>query len=173
MSFIMSMRRISIAAACLVFVLPAACSRHHENSNSAAPTTGEAQMPVVPVTVQSAGGGHTFQVQLASTQDEQSQGLKGRTDIADDGGMLLAPFPPDGGGQPARGAMWMKDTPTSLDMVFIGADHTIKHIVADTKPNDETLISTGVPVVAVLELKGGQVAANGIKEGDAVSWQTS
>lgn len=169
----MSIRRISVAAACVLFVLPAACSRHHDTGNNAAASTGDAQMPTIPVSVQSAGGAHTFQVQLASTEDEQTQGLKGRTDIADDGGMILAPFPANGGGQPARGAMWMKDTPTSLDMVFIGADHTIKHIVPNTTPNSPALISTGVPVVAVLELKGGQVSANGIKEGDAVSWQGS
>ena len=68
--------------------------------------------------------------------------------------MLLSPFPANGGGQPARGAMFMKDTPTSLDMVFIGADHTIKHIVANTQPNSEKLISSGEPVIAVTRTEG-------------------
>ena len=92
-----------------------------------------------------------------------------RMEIADNGGMLFWPYPPDG--PPREASFWMKNTPSALDIIFIRANGTIAHIAENAVPYDETPIPSGEPVAAVLELKGGRTSALGIAEGDKVSWQ--
>ena len=63
---------------------------------------------------------------------------------------------------------WMKNTPMPLDLVFIAQDGTIK-AVKQGEPFSEAVISPGVPVRFVLELKAGIAAKNGIVDGDKVA----
>jgi uncharacterized membrane protein (UPF0127 family) len=92
-----------------------------------------------------------------------------RTDLKPDGGMLFAPYPPEGG--PAKVAdFWMRNTPTPLDIAFIRADGTIARLAENTTPFSDTHIPSGEPVSAVLEIVGGRAAELGIAEGDRVSW---
>jgi uncharacterized membrane protein (UPF0127 family) len=121
------------------------------------------------VTVASAAGTRVFEVDLADTVPEQAQGLKFRTDIAPDGGMLFAPYPAEGGG-PRAANFWMKDTPSPLDILFIRADGTIAEIAENTVPLSETPVPSGEPVSAVLEIRGGRSRELGIAEGDRVRW---
>lgn len=65
----------------------------------------------------------------------------------------------------------MKDTPSPLDIIFIRADGTIARIAENTTPFSEVPVTSGEPVAAVLELRGGRTAELGIAEGDRVSWQ--
>jgi hypothetical protein len=123
----------------------------------------------VAVTVASRGATHLFCAELADTADEQAQGLKFRTDLKPDGGMLFAPYPAEGGGAREAG-FWMKDTPTSLDILFVRADGSIARVAADTVPFSEDIVPSGEPVAAVLEIVGGRAAALGIAAGDKVSW---
>ena len=70
------------------------------------------------------------------------------TDLTDTNGMLFWPYPPDG---PAREAsFWMKNTPSSLDIIFIRPDGTIATIAENAVPQDETQLTSGEPVSAVL-----------------------
>ena len=126
-------------------------------------------MATLTVTIKSGNGAHAFQVEVARTAEQQEKGLMFRADIPNDGGMLFAPYPPEGG-PPREAAFWMKNTPSALDIIFIRADGTIARIAQNTVPNDETQIPSGEPVGAVLELKGGRTAELGIAEGDKVSW---
>lgn len=137
-------------------------------SASATASGGGGNAALVTVTVQSKKGAHVFQVEPARTEAAQQRGLMFRRDIPKDGGMLFAPYPPEG---PPRAAnFWMKDTPSSLDILFIRPDHTIARIEENTVPFSETLISSGEAVAAVLELNGGRAGELGINEGDKVSW---
>lgn len=122
------------------------------------------------VTIESAGTKHVFKVEIARTAAEQQRGLMYRTDIPADGGMLFAPYPA-GGGAPREASFWMKDTPTSLDIIFIRADGTIARIAENTVPLSEAQIPSGEPVAAVLEILGGKAAELGISPGDKVSWR--
>ena len=122
----------------------------------------------IAVTITSTNGAHVFQVEQAKTASAQERGLMYRTDLADSNGMLFWPYPPTG--EPRVASFWMKNTPTSLDIVFIRADGTIATIAENTVPQDETPVSSGEPVGAVLEVKGGRTAALGIAAGDKVSW---
>ena len=129
----------------------------------------EAPSGTIALTITGSKGKHAFAVELAKTADEQERGLMFRTDIPQDGGMLFAPYPPDGG--PPRAAnFWMKNTPSPLDILFIRPDGTIARIAENTVPQSETPIPSGEPVSAVLELRGGRVLDLGIAEGDRVSW---
>lgn len=120
------------------------------------------------VTIVSAAGPHIFTVEVAKTGAAQEQGLMFRTNIAPDGGMLFYPYPPDG--PPREAHFWMKNTPSALDIIFIRADGTIAQIAANAEPYSETVLDSGEPVGAVLEIAGGRAAQLGIAAGDKVSW---
>jgi uncharacterized protein len=122
------------------------------------------------VTIDSNGTRHVFTVDVARTPAEQQRGLMFRTDIPANGGMLFAPYPADGSG-PREAGFWMKDTPTSLDIIFIRADGTIAHIAENTVPFSEDQVRSGEPVAAVLEILGGKAGELGISPGDKVSWR--
>ncbi|NDE91031.1 MAG: DUF192 domain-containing protein [Alphaproteobacteria bacterium] len=105
---------------------------------------------------------HAFTVDMAITAEQQQKGLMYRENLADDYGMLFV----NNGLRDVT--MWMKNTPSPLDMLFIANDGKILWIAENTKPYDERTISSHFPVRATLEIKGGQVAARGIKLGDTV-----
>ena len=105
---------------------------------------------------------HIFKIELALTLDEQQKGLMNRENIPEDYGMLFVY------NRVQDIMMWMKNTPSPLDMLFIDNDGKILWITENAKPFDERAISSHFPVRATLEIKGGQVAARGIKIGDIV-----
>jgi uncharacterized membrane protein (UPF0127 family) len=134
-------------------------------------STTNAENPVgtIALTITSSNGRHVFQVERAKTPAQQERGLMYRTDLTDAGGMLFWPYPPEGG-TPKQASFWMKNTPSALDLIFIRTDGTIAHIAENAVPYDETPITSGEPVGAVLEIKGGRAATLGIAEGDKVTW---
>jgi uncharacterized membrane protein (UPF0127 family) len=103
-----------------------------------------------------------FNVQLALTPAQQSQGLMYRTELKPDAGMLFV------NKEPRPMSMWMKNTLIPLDMVFFGADGRIVNIEANAAP--ETLVSRSSKgaVKGVLELPGGTAATLGIRPGDRI-----
>ncbi len=119
----------------------------------------------VALKVESASGQtHKFQVEVASTREEQDRGLMFRESLPPFGGMLFPMNPP----RPA--SFWMKNTVISLDIIFIRKDGSIARIAADTVPYSLEQVESGEPVGAVLEIGGGRAAQLGIKEGDKVTW---
>lgn len=93
------------------------------------------------------------------------QGLMFRQRLADDAGMIF-PFR-----SPRPAGFWMKNTPESLDILFIGNDGTIESIARDTTPYSLEPIRSEGPVAAVIEIAGGLAARKGIKPGDRVAWR--
>lgn len=112
-----------------------------------------------PLIVRTSKGDKSFDIEIADEAVERSAGMMFRTDMPDDRGMLFVME------QEGRAGFWMKDTPLSLDLLFIGADGRVKAIMQG-EPQSEALISPDAPVRFVLELKAGTAAANGIREGD-------
>jgi uncharacterized protein len=161
----MTVRFLRAAALALAIFLPAAgCSPKAEPAGS-----GKVTAKTIPLTITGANGAtHAFAIEPARTPAEQERGLMFRTDLTDDGGMLFYPYPADGG-PPREASFWMKNTPSPLDIIFIRQNGTIAKI-ANAVPLDQTPITSGEPVAAVLELKGGRTAALGIGEGDRVTW---
>jgi len=107
---------------------------------------------------------HQFRVELADTREAQARGLMFRTELGDFEGML---FPSE---TPTPRSFWMRNTPLSLDIIFVGVDGRISNIAANTVPYSlESVLSEG-PAIAVLELRAGRAAALGITAGDKVEY---
>jgi len=145
----------------LAFAALSACSNTDVGAAAAA--------KLVPVTIISSNGKHVFQVETAKNPAEQERGLMFRTTIPKDGGMIFAPYPPEGGA-PREASFWMKNTPSPLDIVFIRADGTIARIAENAIPFNETPLPSGEPVAAILEINGGRSAELGIAPDDKVTW---
>ncbi|WP_073327853.1 DUF192 domain-containing protein [Wenxinia saemankumensis] len=103
-----------------------------------------------------------FEVEVADDAEERAQGLMFVEEMPTLDGML---FVYD---RPQRTAFWMRNTLIPLDMIFAGADGTIRRIHANAVPMDETSIPGGDDIQFVLEINGGLAARLGIAEGDAL-----
>lgn len=110
-----------------------------------------------------AGHLHRFRVEVARSDAEQEQGLMFRRHLAPDAGMIF-PF-----AAPRIATFWMKNTLIPLDLVFYRADGTIARIAVNATPMSLDVISSGEPVIGVLELAGGRTAQLGIVAGDRVA----
>ena len=64
--------------------------------------------------------------------------------------------------------MWMKNTYIPLDMIFISKNGRVANIAANAQPLSETIIPSGAPVFAVLEVNGGVAKRIGLAIGDQV-----
>ena len=128
------------------------------------PTGPQPTLPREPLTItDDQGHAHAFQVEMATTPQEQETGLMFRRAVAADSGMLFV-FPTV---QPEP--FWMKNTLVPLDMVFINPDGTIRAIAENTVPYSLAPVDSGGPVLAVLELQGGITAKENIVVGDRVT----
>jgi hypothetical protein len=105
-----------------------------------------------------------FDVWIADTPERQEQGLMFVRDLPAGRGMLFL--------EPAARPMafWMKNTYIALDLIFIAADHRIVKIAAHAPPLSLANINSDAPVIAVLEIKGGEAARREIRVGNRVSW---
>ena len=126
--------------------------------------TSDAGLELLTLCIESVGKARSFTVEHAASTREQAQGLMFRKSLPDDTGMI---FPYQ---SPRILGFWMKNTLIPLDIIFIRSDGTIESIAENTTPYSEESVSSGEPVQAVLELRGGLTAELGIKAGDIVSW---
>lgn len=103
-----------------------------------------------------------FDVELALNDAERARGLMFRDKLGPYDGMLFDFH------QEAPVSFWMKNTLIPLDMVFIAADGTVRHVHANAVPLSTDSIPSQFPVRAVLEINGGSAKLLGIKPGDKV-----
>ena len=159
------MNVVSLAVLICVAGLVAGCNGEAQNSaaQASAPVAASG-LPLVELQIRSGARTHRFNVEVASTAEEQARGLMFRHSLGDDQGMIF-PFSP-----PRPASFWMKNTLIPLDMIFIRADGTIGRIAANTVPHSLEPVAYEEPTAAVLELRGGRSAELGIKAGDRVSW---
>lgn len=160
---------IRSATLAAIAVLFAACSPQQTAEATPAAISAEAVHPisglkVIPLTVSDGNTSHIFQVEVAATPGDQAKGLMFRTKMGPDEGMI---FPRE---RVAQASFWMKNTPLSLDIIFIGTDGRISNIAANTVPYSlESVTSDGL-ASAVLELNAGRAAELGIAPGNTVKW---
>jgi uncharacterized protein len=108
------------------------------------------------------GSKAAFDIELATTPEQQERGLMFRKNLAPDAGMLFL-WPTD---EPV--SMWMKNTFISLDMLYVAHDGRIAKIIANAVPLDLTPLPSDDPIRAVIEIGGGEAARQNIKTGDKV-----
>jgi uncharacterized protein len=122
--------------------------------------------PKTSLQIRSGDETYDFDIWLAQTPQQQEQGLMFVRDLPANRGMLFLAE------KPRVFNMWMKNTYIPLDMVFIGADNRISSIAANTVPHSTRIVSSGTPVAAILEIKGGEAARRKLHAGDRVSWSS-
>ena len=115
------------------------------------------------ITLTTSAGAKMIAAEIALSGPEQEQGLMFRKQLGDDEGMLFIYK------RPQDITMWMRNTYIPLDMVFIGANGRIAHIVEGAEPLSERIISSGGKAQSVLELKAGTVRRLGLATGDRVA----
>jgi uncharacterized membrane protein (UPF0127 family) len=114
------------------------------------------------LTIRSGDKTHKFSVELALNSRQHAQGLMFRRRMAPDAGMLFVYR------REETTAMWMKNTFIPLDMLFVARNGTVRRIAERTVPMSETVIPSGGPVLAVLELSAGTASGLRLKPGDRV-----
>jgi hypothetical protein len=122
--------------------------------------TDAAAMKQERLVIHTAQGNFPFTVEVADEPQTRARGLMFRQTMAADHGMLFV-F-----GQTRPVSMWMKNTPLSLDMVFLRPDGTVSSVAQRTTPFSEAIIDSGGPVSYVLELRAGVARMIGLKPGD-------
>ena len=166
-------RRSARMIGLLLALLASACSpdvtREGQAASAAPEGTEDAShavsgLKIVNVVVTSGETRHRFRAELADTKELQARGLMHRTELGPDDAML---FPSE---QPTARSFWMKNTPISLDIIFIGLDGRISNIAAMAEPYSEEQIYSIGSASAVLEIAGGRAAELGIAPGDRVIW---
>ncbi len=90
-----------------------------------------------------------FAVEIADDPEERATGLMNRPSMPTSSGMLFVyPFP-------QSLSFWMRNTLIELDMLFVDAGGTVRHIHRRAQPLDETPIRGGTGLTHVLEINGG------------------
>ena len=128
-----------------------------------AQTVAQPELPKEALSITTRDGQrHDFQVEMALKPEQQTTGLMFRPSVPADGGMLFD------WGTPRDSSMWMRNTISPLDMVFINADGTVRRLAEDTVPGSLAVIESHGPVRATLELAAGTAKRLDIRVGDKV-----
>jgi uncharacterized protein len=106
----------------------------------------------------------TLTLEVARTETQREQGLMNRTTVAPRTGMIFI-FDRDDSVE-----FWMKDTLVPLDMIFVGADGTVRRVFANVPVVSPTLADDAIPregakAKYVIELHAGEAAPDGIASG--------
>jgi hypothetical protein len=105
---------------------------------------------------------HKFDIWVADNDPRRMRGLMFVEHLADDAGMLFI-YP-----EPQSVAIWMKNTPLSLDILFVRADGRVHRIAENATPQSTDTIPSNGAVLAVIELKAGTAARMKIRPGAQV-----
>lgn len=160
-SFMVTLRRFSFFVTVLALMVAAACQAQDIDESHLLDLDS---FPKAKLEIHSGKETHHFDIWVAETPRQQQQGLMFVRDLSAARGMLFVAK------EPRVFDMWMRNTYIPLDMVFIGADGRISSIAENTTPHSLAIVSSKVPVGAILELKGGEAARRALHAGDKVSW---
>ena len=103
-----------------------------------------------------------FNVEIADNNETRSKGFMWRENIPDGTGMLFV------WKREAYRNFWMKNTPTSLDILFFDGDGKFLNVVEKTKPFSLDNIQSSEPSQYVLELMAGSAKIYNIYSGSQI-----
>jgi len=174
---------VARVAAVLSLALSLWLAAGHSSLAQSMPIEDLSRFPRTTLTIVTHGRADRFRIWIADTPARQEQGLMFVRDLPAGEGMLFPQGVPTRGESspllaragkevlvPQVAHFWMKNTYIPLDMVFVGEDGRIAKIIANARPFSLTVLSSDVPVIAVLEIRGGEAKQLGIGIGDRVSW---
>lgn len=119
-----------------------------------------------PLEIVTSTGAHQFQVEVARTTRERERGLMDRRSMPRNQGMLFD-FHIE-----QTVTMWMKNTYLPLDMIFVARNGRVTALQQNAVPMSETIIPSGPPAYAVIELNGGVAQEIGLEVGNLVRHPT-
>lgn len=103
----------------------------------------------------------TLNLEVAKSESSRQRGLMERTNIPENSGMLFI-FEDE-----SPRVFWMKNTPSSLDIIFLDRDLRVVRIHENTKPNQTSeTYSSEKPAKFAVEMNGGWSQKNSLKVGD-------
>ncbi len=103
-------------------------------------------------------------LEIADEEDEKIRGLMWRTDLKNNEGMLFK------WNNSKIRSFWMKNTPLSLDIIFINEENTISEVVYSAIPFSLEVIRSNYPSMYVIEILGGKSKEFQINVGDQVNF---
>ncbi len=106
----------------------------------------------------------TIAIEIAETQAERARGLMARREMGYDRGMLFLFSEADTTG------FWMKNTPMSLDIIFVGPDSQVVSIARRTTPFSEETIYPGAPKQFVVEVRAGFAERFDLTDSTRIRW---
>ena len=109
----------------------------------------------------------TLRIEVAATDSARERGLMQRPPLTDDQGML---FVFDFAGPQT---FWMANTPSSLDIIFAGADSTVVNVARYTQPFSTQGVSSEGPARFVLETAAGFADRHDVAPGDRLRWRSA
>jgi uncharacterized membrane protein (UPF0127 family) len=104
-------------------------------------------------------------VEIADTPETQMKGLMGRSELRINQGMLFI-FK-----QLKARKFWMKNTPISLDIIFIGGDECIVNIAESTTPMSRQNYRSKGPIKYVVEVRSGFAKQFKIDSSTCIRWR--
>ena len=110
-----------------------------------------------------AGAPAVFELEVARTPETRALGLMGRTKLSPHGGMLFD-F-----GVEDRPVFWMRNTPLSLDILFVSAGLRVVNVVANATPNSDQLLPAAGPARYAVEVAAGEATRLGVVPGARIS----
>lgn len=106
-----------------------------------------------------------IRIEIADSPTTRTRGLMGRM-LKDDAEGVLFIFE-----TPAVQNFWMRDTPGSLDMIFVAEDGRVRNIAERTLPLSDQTYSSAGPASYVVEVRGGFARRFGIDQRCRIRWQ--
>ena len=106
--------------------------------------------------------GTELSLEVANTHEALAKGLMGREYLPPLSGMIFVYR------RPRDITFWMKNTPLSLDMIFLDHRGVVSKIHPNAKPFDLTPIFGGFEIQYIIEIASGETARLKIKEGDKI-----
>ncbi len=120
-------------------------------------------LKVEKLSIATPAGVRSFNVEIADSPRSREIGMMWRTEVPRGTGMLFDFKTPE----PAT--FWMENTLVPLDLIFIRADGRIANIASNAQPFSRALIPSDGPVLAVLEIGGGEARRLGLAAGQRVT----
>lgn len=123
------------------------------------------RLPVDDVTLEIIRGDEVvarFDIEIATTTQERSNGLMHRRDLPKDRGMLFV-FDDEG-----IRYFWMENTPTSLDIIYADSQGRIIRIAPNTTPFSRDPIPSVAPARYALEIHAGLSASLDVRVDDVI-----
>jgi hypothetical protein len=107
----------------------------------------------------------TITIEIADTEELRNRGLMWRTGLDETMGMLFI-FDK---AQPL--ALWMRNTPTALDIIFLSTEKKVINIAENTSPLSDTIYRSQAPAQYVVEVPAGFCRRHRVVPGMAVQWR--